>query len=233
MYRGFESLPFRCEARLTAGFSCAGFGVGAGRGLEWQESAMALPEPAAFLLARRSASVKALGAPAPEGEVLRSILTIACRTPDHGRLTPWRFVVLSGEGLRALAGAVGEAFADDHPMAEAHVVSAARQRFDAAPMVVCVVCTARADHPANPKIPEFDQVLAVGAACMNLLHACHAYGFGAVWLTGWASEHPAVRGHLGLAPHERIAGFVHVGAEVEKREDRERPDVGAVTEFRG
>lgn len=188
--------------------------------------------PIEFLAARRSASPRMLRPPAPDRAGLKGILTLASRTPDHGRLVPWRFVVLSGDGLGALSEAVGRAFAADNPGADPARVAASRERFDLAPMVVTVVCRARAAHPANPKIPEFDQTLAVGAACMNLLHACHAHGYGAVWLTGWASEHPAVRVHLGLTDAERIAGFVHLGTETEPRDDRERPDVAEITEWR-
>ncbi len=188
--------------------------------------------PIEFLATRRSASPRMLRPPAPGRAELERILTLASRTPDHGRLVPWRFVVLTGDGLAALSEAVGRAFAAEHPEADAARVAASRERFDLSPMVVTAVCRARADHPANPKIPEFDQTLAVGAACMNLLHACHAHGYGAVWLTGWASEHPSVRAHLGLTGAERIAGFVHVGTESERRDDRERPDVAVITEWR-
>jgi nitroreductase len=189
--------------------------------------------PADFLRARRSASPKLLAPPVPTGRVLEDILTIALRTPDHGRLFPWRFVVLTGAGLAALAGAVGEAFGADHPGADADAVAAARQRFDAAPMIIAAVTTARPHHPANPKIPEFEQLLSAGAACMNLLHACHAHGFGAVWLSGWASYHPAVLAHLGLAGHERLAGFVHVGTESAPQDDRPRPSLDDAVSFRG
>jgi nitroreductase len=188
---------------------------------------------AEFLSTRRSASPKCLVDPAPEGDELRAILTIASRTPDHGRVVPWRFVVLTGRGLAELGDAVGAAFWSDHPQSEDHVVAAARQRFDAAPLIVCVVCAARPEHPNNPKIPEFEQVLTVGAVCMNLLHACRAHGYGAVWLTGWAAEHPMVRAHLEIEGHERVAGFVHIGTETDPRDDRERPDVGAITTVRG
>lgn len=189
-------------------------------------------DPISFLSSRRSASPKCLGGPVPEGAVLEAILTIASRTPDHGRVVPWRFVVLTGDGLAGLARAVGEAFAADHPEAEGPVVAAARERFDASPMIVAVVCGARAEHPANPKIPEFEQLMTVGAVCMNLLHACRAHGFGAVWLSGWPAYHPAVLGHLGLEGHERLAGFVHVGTESQAQADRARPDVGAITTVR-
>lgn len=185
-----------------------------------------------FLRSRRSASPKALSAPVPQGRVLDDILTIAIRTPDHGRMFPWRFVVLTGRGLKELAGAVGDAFAADHPEADAVAVAASRQRVDAAPMIIAVVSTARPENPANPKIPEWEQILSAGAVCMNLLHACRAHGFGAVWLSGWAAYHPAVRDHLGLHAHERLAGFIHVGTETKSQDDRPRPGVSEVTVFR-
>tara|TARA_R110000782_G_scaffold30348_14_gene75633 strand:+ start:2593 stop:3174 length:582 start_codon:yes stop_codon:yes gene_type:complete len=188
-------------------------------------------QPADFLRARRSASPKLLTTPAPAGRVLDDILALAIRTPDHGRLFPWRFVVLAGAGLANLAAAVGDAFAADHPEADADAVAAARQRFDAAPMIIAVVSTARPQNPANPKIPEWEQVLSAGAVCMNLLHACRAHGFGAVWLSGWPSYHPAVLNRLGLASHERLAGFVHVGSESQAQDERPRPAVAELTTY--
>ncbi|MCC5823811.1 MAG: nitroreductase [Phycisphaerales bacterium] len=189
-------------------------------------------DPIAFLESRRSASPKALGLPVPSGAELERILTIASRTPDHGRLAPWRFVVLAGPGLASLAGAVGEAFRADHPEADDAAVRAARQRYDDAPMIVAVVSRARPQHPDRPGIPEWEQILTCGAVCMNLLHACHAHGYGAVWLSGWPAYHPAVLSHLGLAAHERLAGFVHVGTEPGKQEDRPRPRLDELVTMR-
>ncbi len=185
-----------------------------------------------FLRRRRSASPKLLAPPAPDERQLMDMLELASRTPDHGRLVPWRFVVLSGRGLADLAGVVGAAFAADHPQADVVAVKAARERYDASPMVIAVVNRARAHHPSNPKIPEWEQAMTVGAVCMNLLHACHAYGFGAVWLSGWTVEHAAVRAHLGLEAHERLAGFVHVGTETVRQDERPRPVVGEITTVR-
>lgn len=185
-----------------------------------------------FLRRRRSASPKLLTFPVPEGAELLEILDLASRTPDHGRLVPWRFVAMSGRGLAELARVVGEAFAADHPQADEAAVAAARERYDRGPMVVAVINRARAHHPSNPKIPEWEQTMTVGAVCMNLLHACHAYGYGAVWLSGWTVENPAVRAHLGLEAHERIAGFVHVGTQTERQDDRARPDVREITTVR-
>lgn len=189
-------------------------------------------DPIQFLRSRRSASPRCLALPVPEGAVLEGILELASRTPDHGRLVPWRFVVLSGKGLAELAGVVGSAFAADHPQADGAAVAASRERYDLSPMVIAVVNRARVHHPSNPKIPEWEQAMTVGAVCMNLLHACHAYGFGAVWLSGWTVEHAAVRAHLGLEPHERLAGFVHVGTETKKQDERPRPVVGEITTVR-
>lgn len=179
---------------------------------------------AEFLLARRSASLKGLAEPGPTRAELGMILTVASRTPDHGRLTPWRFVVVRGDGRGALGALVGSVFAADHPGADAEAVSTARRRFESPPLTVAVVCRARVGHPANPKIPESEQVLTCGAVCMNLLHACHASGFGAVWLSGWASYDRRVLDILGLDPAERLAGFVHVGTEPQKQAERARPE---------
>lgn len=189
-------------------------------------------DPIAFLESRRSASPKRLRPPVPSGPELERILTIASRTPDHGRLVPWRFIVLVGPGLASLAAAVGEAFRFDHPEADETAVRAARQRYDDAPMIVAVVSRARQHHPDKPGIPEWEQMLTCGAVCMNLLHACHAHGYGAVWLSGWAAYHAAVLSHLELKGHERLAGFVHIGTETEKQNERPRPGLASIVTVR-
>lgn len=181
------------------------------------------PQPAdhaAFLATRRSAAPAQLGTPAPDGEQLDTILQLAARTPDHGRLVPYRFVVLDHDACVALARVVRDAFAHDNPDAPPEALAKAADRFANAPMVVGVVSRTQPDHP---KIPEWEQVLTAGAVCMNLLHAAHALGFGAVWLSGWTAYDRRVLDAAGLSPGERLAGWVHLGTQPEAREERERP----------
>lgn len=188
-----------------------------------------VPEMLRALQTRRSSKLATLGAPGPTPEQLRAMLTIAARTPDHAKLVPWRFIVIEGERRHALGAVIGEAFDAEHPATTDAERADARTRLCRAPTVIAVVFCARGD-PANPARPhphvtEWEQMLSCGAACMNLLHAAHALGLGAVWLTEWYAYHPRVLGALGLTGSERVAGFVHIGTPPGAREDRPRPDL--------
>ena len=169
-------------------------------------------ETLAFLAQRRSTKVIHLAAPAPSGDQLDALLRIASRVPDHGKLGPWRFVVIEGEA-RARAGEALASVAPDAPSADA-----ARNTFTRAPLCVMVVSTA-APHA---KIPEWEQQLATGAACFALLLAADAMGYGGCWLTGWPCYDAHARAALGLAEQERIAGFIHLGAPTEAPTERVR-----------
>lgn len=177
-----------------------------------------------LLAERRSSKPFQLAAPAPTPAQLDALLRLATRVPDHGKLSPWRFIVMEGDGAvragEALAGVL-EARGD----ATAETLAAARATFTRAPLVVTIVSTA-APHV---KIPEWEQVLSAGAVTQTLLVAAHAMGFGGVWLTGWPCYDTAARGALGLWPHEKIAAFVHLGTQVETQPERGRPDVSKLT----
>jgi nitroreductase len=177
-----------------------------------------------FLLTRRSRPAKTLTTPVPEPAALRTILTAAARTPDHGKLEPWRFIVLERPALLRLADAVPAAGArlgiDDERIAKM------RAQFADAHLAVAVVY---APKPSE-KIPEFEQLLSAGAVCLSLLNAALAAGWGSNWLTGWAAHDPEfARAQLGLAPHERVAGLIHIGTETAAPPDRPRPDIDAIT----
>lgn len=182
------------------------------------------PEALTFLKTRRSRPAKTLGLPVPGRDVLAELLTVAARTPDHGKLEPWRFVVIEPDACARLAGAVearGAALALDPEK----VGKMARQ-FRDADLAVAVVASPK----PSDKIPQIEQVLSAGAVCLALLNACLAAGWGANWLTGWAAHDPEfVRDNLGLADHETIAGFIHIGTECAAPPERPRPDVAALT----
>jgi|CXWL01.1.fsa_nt_gi nitroreductase len=169
-------------------------------------------ETLALLALRRSTKVVHLAPPGPNAGQLEALLRLGARVPDHGKLGPWRFVVIEGEG-RERAGLALASNAGDAQSAEI-----ARQTFQRAPVCVLVVSTA-APHP---KIPEWEQQLSAGAVCQNLLVAAYAMGFGACWLTGWACYDARARAALGLHEHERIAGFVHLGAPTAPASERVR-----------
>ena len=172
----------------------------------------------ALLKRRRSAPPAVMTGPAPSQEQLKTILTIASRVPDHGKLAPWRFITFEDEARRRAGElALDIRLADKPDLNEAGKADELR-RFTRAPLVVCVVSRA-APHP---KIPEWEQVLSSGAVCMNMIVAARALGFTATWLTEWPAYDARFRAAIGLADHERIAGFIHIGKAVDI-EDRPRP----------
>lgn len=181
-----------------------------------------------LLAARRSASPTLMRGPGPDAGELQTILALAARTPDHGKLAPWRFIVFEGEGLARAGALVAEGYARREPQADAARLESERGRFTRSPLIVAVVSRA-APHP---KIPLWEQELSAGAVCMNLTVAATALGFRTAWLTGWfAYDEEALRA-FGLAEHEKIAGFIHIGRVDQAVEDRARPNLAdLVTRF--
>ncbi|QYX57811.1 nitroreductase [Roseovarius sp. SCSIO 43702] len=177
-----------------------------------------------FLLSRRSRPAKLLGPPAPDRTALRPILTAAARSPDHGKLEPWRFIVLERAACRRLGDLVAERGAAlDRPEED---IAKARSAYDDSPLAVVVV---ESPKPSE-KIPQIEQTYSTGAVCLSLLNAALASGWGANWLTGWpVSDRTFVEEGLGLAPHERVAGVIHIGTSTKTPPDRPRPDIDAIT----
>jgi nitroreductase len=177
-----------------------------------------------FLLTRRSRPAKTLKTPVPDREALGPILTAAARTPDHGKLEPWRFIVLEKAALTRLAEMVparGEALG-----IEPEKIEKSRRQFADADLAVAVV-TSPVD---SEKVPQVEQLYSAGAVCLSLLNAALAAGWGANWLSGWPSHDAQfVQSGLGLAAHESIAGFVHIGTESVAPPERPRPDLEAKT----
>jgi nitroreductase len=187
-----------------------------------------MPDPNAaaleFLLNRRSRPAKTLGLPVPDRATLDTLLTAAARTPDHGKLEPWRFVVLEKGAmprLAAIAETRGAALGLD-----AEKIAKGRGQFDQGHLAVAVI---EVQKPSE-KIPPLEQTYSAGAVCLALLNAALAAGWGANWLTGWPShDREFMTEALGLADHERVAGFVHIGTETSAPPERPRPDVSALT----
>ncbi len=177
-----------------------------------------------FLLSRRSRPPKFLTGPAPDRAALETMLAAATRVPDHGKLEPWRFIVLGeaasqtfAEAIRARADAAGQ---DGAKGALA---------FEQAPLTIAVVACPR---PPD-RIPAIEQTLSAGAACLSLLNAALASGWGASWMTGWpAYDRPLLETGLGLAPEEWLAGFVHIGTVAKIPPDRPRPDLARIVDWR-
>jgi len=160
------------------------------------------------IITRHSVAPAFLAEPAPEGEQLERILAAGASAPDHGRLRPWRFIVIRGEARHRLGNTFADALLKRQPDAPQAALEQERTRPLRAPLLIAVA--ARLD-PEHPKIPEIEQILSTGAAVQNILLAAHAQGFGAKWLTGPNAYDEHVRAALGLAASDRLVGFVHLG----------------------
>jgi len=182
------------------------------------------PDALAFLQTRRSRPAKTLGLPVPTHAELAPLLTAAARTPDHGKLEPWRFIVIEGAAMTRIAGvagARGEALGL-HP----EQIAKGRSQFDQGNLAVVVV---ECQKPSE-KIPPLEQTYSAGAVCLALLNAALAAGWGANWLSGWAShDREFMTQAFGLEPNERIAGIIHIGTETSAPPERPRPELESIT----
>lgn len=187
---------------------------------------MPTPNPAAFdfLMTRRSRPSKTLTTPVPDRAALLPLLTAAARTPDHGKLEPWRFIILEKQALSRLAALVpprGQALEIDPDK-----IDKAVEEYTNANLVVAVIS---APKPSD-KVPRIEQIYSAGAVCLSLVNAALAAGWGANWLSGWAShDRSFITDALGLAADETIAGFIHIGTETSPPPERPRPDITAIT----
>jgi len=180
-----------------------------------------------FLLTRRSRPAKTLTKPAPDKETLITILSAAARTPDHGKLEPWRFIVLGQDALISLSR-VAEKRARALNYDEVGVTKACKPFLDG-PLAVAVI---EVQKPSE-KIPAIEQTYSAGAACLALLNAALAMGWGANWLSGWVSHDKAfVTSALDLEDNERVAGFIYIGTETSKPPERPRPDLNEIISWR-
>ena len=182
------------------------------------------PEVLDFLRTRRSRPAKTLISPAPDRETLVPILEAAARSPDHGMLEPWRFLVLTDDALPRLAKAAHTRTSELGEPVEKCEKSAAM--FANAPLIVTVVCTVQ----ASQKVPEKEQILSAGAVCLSLLNAALASGWGANWLSGqMAFDQQFLTAELDLSTSEFVAGFIVIGTETIEPAERPRPDIEAKT----
>lgn len=183
-----------------------------------------LSTPLSLLTTRRSGKARDLVAPGPNAAQLEMILRIAARVPDHGKLTPWRFVTVGSDQRDAFAALLLKAYLADKPEAGQIECEAVKAFARQAPTLVVVLSSPNPDS----HIPLWEQELSTGAACMNLLNATHAHGFVGAWLTGWATYSDMVRDAFGGAK-DRIAGFIFLGTPIRPLEERPRPFLEAVT----
>lgn len=187
---------------------------------------MPKPNPAAmdFLLSRRSRPSKTLTTPVPSEDELQPLLTAAARTPDHGKLEPWRFIVLQGAALSRLAE-----LTDVRGLElglEPEKCTKSKMQFANAGLVVAVVSAPR----SSEKVPHLEQVYSAGAVCLALLNAALASGWGANWLSGWMAFDSEFHSQgLNLSQDETVAGFIHIGTETSAPPERPRPDLNEIT----
>ncbi len=177
-----------------------------------------------LLKTRRSVAAAFLDEPGPDEAQIRDLVTVAARVPDHGKLAPWRFILYRRTDAAALAERLMPIYRQTFPQADPQKAVQEETRFGWSPVTIGVVSTAA----THPKIPEWEQVLSVGAAAMNLVVAAHAMGFAAQWLTGWCGYNPAAAAILGARDGDRFAGFIHIGTPRERPADRPRPAVDAI-----
>jgi nitroreductase len=181
----------------------------------------ASPEVVAFLTRRRSASAMALSAPGPNDAELADLLRLAARVPDHGKLAPWRFIILRGTAKDIFAERI-----IDLAAAQANPVkaNAALRKLTRPPVCVAVI-----SRYFPGEIPEWEQRQSASAVCQQMLLAASALGWGANWITDWYSYDRRALDILGVAENEQVAGYLYLGTTSEQPQERVRPDVAAIT----
>ena len=183
-----------------------------------------MPDALELLRTRRSVKPMEMTGPGPSELEIDTLLAIASRVPDHGKLAPWRFIVFQGDARLAAGAAIAGVFAADHADATPDQLEFERKRLARAPLVIAVVSRAG----PHVKIPEWEQQLSAGASAMNLVIAAHAMGYAASWITEWYAYDRRVLDKLGVTANERVAGFVHIGRAAKPPEDRERPKLESI-----
>lgn len=182
-----------------------------------------------YLATRRSIPAFQMREPGPSREEIESILKLATRVPDHGKLAPWRFIVLRGAERERISLALSKIARADNPDLSEEMIKVEETRLTRAPVVIAVVSRA-APHV---KIPEWEQVLSAGAVCLNLVMAANAHGYASNWLTEWMAYDERAHKLLGVNPGEKIAGFIHIGSTDFPVTDRPRPALEDVVTWVG
>lgn len=170
-----------------------------------------------FLARRRSASAVTLEAPGPSAQEVELLLKLAVRVPDHGKLTPWRFVIWDHRAKISVGGRLSALAAQRK---DGDRLDAKLAKFVNPPLTIAVTSCPVQGHP----VPEWEQILSAGAVCQQLLIAAGALGFGANWITDWYAYDEEARTILGLADDEKVAGFIHIGTPSETPLERPRPN---------
>ena len=180
----------------------------------------------AFLSSRRSRPAKLFTLPVPDREAVTEILTAATRVPDHGKLQPWRMIVVQGGAFARLAD-LAEARARDLG-GDAEMAAKGRGQYDLGKLAVVVIASPK---PA-PKIPPVEQLMSAAALCLGIVNAAEAAGWGACWLSGWTAHDPVFAASaFGCEGSETVAGIIHIGTPHEDGPDRLRPDLRQIVRW--
>ena len=178
----------------------------------------------AFLKSRKSASAKAMSDPGPSHDQMSEILNIAARVPDHGKLSPWRFILIESEGRSRIGEGFAQVWARNNPSHGPDSLNFQRGLFLRAPIVVIVVSTAA----VHAKIPLWEQHMSAAAVCYNAIMAATALGFVAQWQTDWVAYDQNAKAVMGIQNDEQVAGIIYIGTSTVPLEDRPRPDVASL-----
>lgn len=182
-----------------------------------------------YLLTRRSVGMAFLKEPGPSATEVVQMLTIATRVPDHGKIAPWRLVVIEKEARAAAGLKLAEIHARNNPGIDEASLDVERQRFLPAPLTVVVISSPK----EHPKVPEFEQLLSAGNVAFNLVHAAHALGFAASWVSRWYAVNAEAASMLGAGVGEKIVGFIQIGTPTVTIEDRPRPALTEIVSYWG
>jgi nitroreductase len=182
-----------------------------------------------YLKTRRSMPAFQMKEPGPTKAEIEEILTLATRVPDHGKLAPWRFIVMTGDERQRISLALSRIARAERPDLSEEMIKVEETRFTRAPVVVAVVSRA-APHV---KIPEWEQLMSAGAVCLNMVIAANALGYVSNWLTEWMAYNEKAYEIIGVRPGEKIAGFVHIGSTDFPVTERPRPALSEIVTWVG
>jgi len=172
-----------------------------------------------LLARRRSTAATAMSEPGPSPEEIDTLLSIAQRVPDHGKMAPWRFILFQDEERARFGQILAKIWAGENDADDARI-DMELNRFTRAPLVIAVISNVLEKH----SIPEWEQIMSAGAACQNLLIGAQAMGYASQWLTEWYAYHPYAKDALGLRSGERVAGFIYIGSTDDQPVERVRPE---------
>lgn len=182
-----------------------------------------------YLKTRRSMPAFQMKEPGPSKAEIEEILTLATRVPDHGKLAPWRFIVMTGDERQRISLALSRIARAERPDLSEEMIKVEETRFTRAPVVIAVVSRA-APHI---KIPEWEQLMSAGAACLNMVISANALGYVSNWLTEWMAYSEKAYEIIGVKPGEKIAGFVHIGSTDFPVTERPRPELSEIVTWAG